>query len=66
MFDQVLKRVVHGPRLGVTGVEKHQHQVREINDVVGDLQRGGTLGIGIKAWGINDDAASYLIARARL
>ncbi len=65
MFDQVFERIVHGARFGMARIEKHQYQVREIDNVVRDLQRRRALRVGIKTWGIDNDFAAYLIARAR-
>ena len=36
---QVLEGIVHGARFRVPGIEKHQHEIGQINDVIGDAQR---------------------------
>ena len=62
LTHQVLEGIAHGPRLGVAGVEEHQHQVGEIDDVIGDPQGGGALGVGIEARGIDEDFAAQGLA----
>ena len=36
--DEVLQGIPHGTRLGMAGIEEHQHQVRQVDDTVGDHQ----------------------------
>ncbi len=64
--DQVLQGVAHGPRFRVAGVEEHQYQVGKVDDVIGDPQGRGALGIGVKAGGVDEDLAAQGLARASL
>ncbi|MFT7596787.1 MAG: hypothetical protein ACI8R4_004129, partial [Paracoccaceae bacterium] len=47
--DQMFQRVLHRAGFRVARVKEHQHQVRQVDDVVGDPQSGPTLIIGVKA-----------------
>jgi hypothetical protein len=64
--DQVLEGVAHGPRLGVAGVEEHQHQVGQVDDVIGDAQRRRALGVGVEAGGVDQDLSPQPLAGAGL
>ena len=46
---QMLQSVLHGAGLGVSGIEEHQHQVRQVDDVIGDLQGCRALLVGVEA-----------------
>ncbi len=64
--DQVLKGVLHGPGLRMAGIEKDQHQVGQVDDVVGDTQGGSALVIGIEARAVDHDDALGVRAGHRL
>ena len=63
---QVVQRVPHGAGLGMAGVEEDQHEVGEVDDVVGDAEDGRALGVGVEAGRIDDDLAAHLRAAAGL
>ena len=65
-LHEVAQGVLHRPRLGVPGVEEHQHQIREPDDVIGDAQDRGPLLVGVEPRGVDDDLAADARARARL
>jgi len=56
--------VAHGPGFGPAGVEKHEDQIRQVHDVIGDPKRCRTLGIGVEPGGIDEDHAAQLFAGA--
>jgi len=60
------KGIVHRPDLRVAGVEKYQHQVRQVDDVVRDAQGGRALGVGVEAGRVDQDPAAQLLACAGL
>ena len=62
LAHQVLEGIAHGPRLGVAGIEEHQHQVGEVDDVIGDPQGRGALGVGIETGGVDEDLAAQGLA----
>jgi hypothetical protein len=45
----------------MTGIEEHQYQVRQVDDVVGKTQRGIALRVCIKAGGVNQYAAAQFL-----
>ena len=63
---QVLQGVAHGAGLGMARIEQHQHQIRQIHDVIDDEQGGGALLIGIEPGGIDEDLAAQCLGLAGL
>ena len=53
--DQMFQRVLHGTRFRVACIKEHQHQIGQINDVIGDAQGRGALIVSIKAGAVDDD-----------
>ena len=39
------------------GIEENEHQVRQIDDVVGNAQGCGALRIGVETWRIDENLA---------
>jgi hypothetical protein len=62
----VIEGVAHRPGFGVTAVEEHQHQVGQVDDVIGDAQGGGALGVGIESGRVDDDLAAQVLAATGL
>ena len=63
---QVLKGVLHGAGLRMPGVEEHQHEVRQVDDTVGDPQRRRPLLVCVEAGRVDEDLASKRLAGAGL
>jgi hypothetical protein len=62
--DQMLEGVLHSARLRVPRIEEHQHEVGQVDNVIGNLQRRGALLVGVEARGIDDDLSAKMIAVA--
>jgi hypothetical protein len=45
----VFQGVLHGAGLRVARVEEHQHQIRQIDDVIGNAQGRRALLVGVEA-----------------
>ena len=57
---EVVQGVPHGAGLGMAGVEEHQHEVGQVDDVVGDAQDRRALIVGVEAGRVDDDLAPDL------
>ena len=63
---EVAQRVLHRPRLGVARIEEHQHQVGQVDDVIGDAQRRVALLVGVEPRRVDEDLPSQRFAPAGL
>ena len=63
---EVVQGVPHGAGLGMAGVEEHQHEVGEVDDVVRDAEDRRALVIGVEAGRVDDDLAPDLALGAGL
>ena len=65
-LHEVAQGVLHRAGLGMPGVEEHEHEVGEPDDVVGYPQDRGALLVGVEPRGVDDDLAPNLRAGAGL
>ena len=63
---EMAQRVLHRTGLGMPGIEENEHQVGQIDDVVGDAQGCGALRIGVETRRIDENLASQRFAPAGL
>ncbi len=62
----MLEGVLHGAGLGVARVEEHQHQIRQVDDVIGEFQRRGALRVGVETRRIDENLTAQVFAVAGL
>ena len=60
----MIEGVFHRARFRMARIEKHQNQIGQIDNVVGNSQRGISLGIGVKTGGIDQYLALDRFGRA--
>jgi hypothetical protein len=63
---QVLEGIAHGARLRMAGIEEHQHQVGQIDDVADDVQRRRALLVGVEPRRVDEDLAAQRLRAAGL
>ena len=61
---QMAQRVLHRAGLGMPGIEEHQHQIGQVDDVIGNAQRRGALGVGVESRRIDEYLAAQRFAPA--
>ena len=64
--DEVIECIPHCARFGMTCIEKDQHEIGKVHDVIRDSQGRGPLGIGIEARGVDQDLAANAFGIAGL
>ena len=64
--DEMLQRIAHRTGLRMARVEEHEHQVRQVDDVIRDDEGGAALLVGIEARGVDDDLSAELLRTAGL
>ena len=58
----MIEGISHRPGFRVAGVEKDDHQIGQVDDVVGDTQGSGALSICVEARRVDQDLAPQLLA----